>query len=137
MFIEICSTWEVWRALKKLELLSTTSRATLTHLSCSPNFLRASYLDERTLTYEPIIKYLFIIFRMLLEPCQRESRSILCKFPFRNQFGSYVIVFVNTFYHKTGEKSFYRRKRLVFSRTAAQTSPCFDLSYKLFQKRMS
>ena len=59
------------------------------------------------------------------------------KFQFRNQFGSYVIVFVNTFYHKTGEKSFYRRKRLVFSRTAAQTSPCFDLSYKLFQKRMS
>ena len=29
-FIEIWSTWEVWRALKKLELL--------THLSCSPNF---------------------------------------------------------------------------------------------------
>ena len=71
---------------------------------------------------------------MLLEPCQRESRSILCKFPFRNQFGSYVIVFVDTFYHKTGGKSFHWRKRLVFSRTAAQTSPCFDLSYKLFQK---
>ena len=98
---------------------------------------RASYLDERTLTYEPIVKYLFTIFRMLLEPCQRESRSILCKFPFRNQFGSYVIVFVDTFYHKTGGKSFHWRKRLVFSRTAAQTSPCFDLSYKLFQKRMS
>ena len=31
-------TWEVWRALKKLELLSAVSRATLTHLSCSPNF---------------------------------------------------------------------------------------------------
>ena len=45
-FIEIWSTWEVWRALKKLE-----------HLSCSPNFPRASYLDERTLTYEPIVKY--------------------------------------------------------------------------------
>ena len=25
-----------------------TPRATLTHLSCSPNFPRASYLDERT-----------------------------------------------------------------------------------------
>ena len=62
---------------------------------------------------------------------------ILCKFPFRNQFGSYVVVFVDTFYHKTGGKSFHWRKRLVFSRTAAQTSPCFDLSYKLFQKRMS
>ena len=42
--------------LKKLELLSATPRATLTHLSCSPNFPRASYLDERTLTYEPIVK---------------------------------------------------------------------------------
>ena len=29
-FIEIWSTWEVWRAFKKLELLE--------HLSCSPNF---------------------------------------------------------------------------------------------------
>ena len=33
-----------------LELLEAT------HLSCSPNFPRASYLDERTLTYEPIVK---------------------------------------------------------------------------------
>ena len=29
----------------------STPRATLTHLSCSPNFPRASYLDERTLTH--------------------------------------------------------------------------------------
>ena len=57
-FVEIWSTWEVWRALKKLGLLSATPRATLTHLSCSPNFLRALYLDERTLTYEPIVNYL-------------------------------------------------------------------------------
>ena len=56
-FIEIWSTWEVWRALKKLELLSATPRATLTHLSCSPNFTRASYLDERTLTYELTVNY--------------------------------------------------------------------------------
>ena len=47
--------------LKKLELLSAmpraaTPRATLKHLSCSPNFPRTSYLDERTLTYEPIVK---------------------------------------------------------------------------------
>ena len=34
-------TWEVWRALKKLELLSAAPRATLTHFSCSPNFPRA------------------------------------------------------------------------------------------------
>ena len=35
-------TWEVWRALKKLELLEAQPRATLTLLSCSPNFPRAS-----------------------------------------------------------------------------------------------
>ena len=35
-------TWEAWRALKKLELLSAAPRATLTHPSCSPNFPRAS-----------------------------------------------------------------------------------------------
>ena len=56
-FIEIWSTWEVWRALKKLELLSAMPWATLTHLSCSPNFPCASYLDERTLTYESIVKW--------------------------------------------------------------------------------
>ena len=56
VFIEIWSTWEVWRALKKLELLSASPRATLTHLLCSPNFPHASYLDERMLTYEPIVK---------------------------------------------------------------------------------
>ena len=26
-------------------------------LSCSPNFPRALYLDERTLTYEPIVNF--------------------------------------------------------------------------------
>ena len=30
-------TWEVWGALKKLELHEVITRATLTHLSCSPN----------------------------------------------------------------------------------------------------
>ena len=35
-------TWEVWRALKKLELLLAAPRATLTLLSCSPNFPHAS-----------------------------------------------------------------------------------------------
>ena len=54
VFIEIWSTWEVWRVLKKLELLLAMPRATLMHLSCSPNFLHASYLDEHTLMYEPI-----------------------------------------------------------------------------------
>ena len=31
------------------------SEGKLSHLSCSPNFPRASYLDERTLTNEPIV----------------------------------------------------------------------------------
>ena len=56
-FVKIWSIWEVWRALKKLELLSATPWATLTHLSCSPNFLHASYLDERMLKYETIVNY--------------------------------------------------------------------------------
>ena len=38
-------------------MLSATPRATLTHLSCSPNFTRASYLHERTLTYELTVNY--------------------------------------------------------------------------------
>ena len=33
----------------------------LAHLSCSPKFPRASYLDERTLTYEPIVKWKFAL----------------------------------------------------------------------------
>ena len=41
--------------LKKLELLEAMPRAILTHLSYSPNFPRASYLDESTLTYKPIV----------------------------------------------------------------------------------
>ena len=41
----------VHRDRKHLGSLESTqeSRTTLTHLSCSPNFPRASYLDERTL----------------------------------------------------------------------------------------
>ena len=49
--------WEVWRALKKLELLLAMPQATLTHLLCSPNFLHASYVDERMLMYEPIANW--------------------------------------------------------------------------------
>ena len=50
-FSEIGSTREVCRALKNPELLRL---GTLKHLSCSPNFLRALYLDKRTLTHEAI-----------------------------------------------------------------------------------
>ena len=51
-YVDILSTREVWRALKRLEFLSTVPRATLTPLECSPNFLSAQYLDIRTLTHE-------------------------------------------------------------------------------------
>ena len=53
-FVYIWSTWEVWRALEKIELLEATP-----HRSCSPNFPSASYLDERMLTYEPIANWRF------------------------------------------------------------------------------
>ena len=56
-YVEILSTWEVWRALKRLELHSAAPRATLTPLSGSPNFPRAQYLDIRTLMHELIVKY--------------------------------------------------------------------------------
>ena len=49
-------TWEVWRALKKLELLSVAPRATLTLLSCSPNFPRASITRYTHAKHEPILK---------------------------------------------------------------------------------
>ena len=48
-------TWEVWRALKKLELLSAAPRATLTLLSCSPNFPRASITRYTHAKHEPIL----------------------------------------------------------------------------------
>ena len=51
-------TWEVWRALKKLELLSAAPRATLTHFSCSPNFLRASITRYTHARHEQILNLL-------------------------------------------------------------------------------
>ena len=51
-YVEILSSWEVWTALKGLE---AAPRATLTPLSCSPNFPRDQYLDIRTLTHELIV----------------------------------------------------------------------------------
>ena len=50
-------TWEVWRALKKLELLSATPRATLTLLSCFPNFPRASITRYMHAKHEPILNF--------------------------------------------------------------------------------
>ena len=51
-------TWEVWRALKKLELLSAAPRATLTLLSCSPNFPRASITRYTHAKHEPTLNFL-------------------------------------------------------------------------------
>ena len=48
-------TWEVWRALKKLELLSAAPRATLTHFSCPPNFPRVSITKYTHAKHEQIL----------------------------------------------------------------------------------
>ena len=58
-------TWEVWRALKKLELLWASPGATLTLLSCSPNFPRASITRYTHAKHEPILKYTTLTFEML------------------------------------------------------------------------
>ena len=48
---------EVWRALKKLELLSAAPRLILMHLSCSPNFPRASITRYTRAKHEQILKF--------------------------------------------------------------------------------
>ena len=60
MLLAVCisnygCTWEDWRALKKLELLSAAPRATLTLLECSPNFPRASITRYTHAKHEPIL----------------------------------------------------------------------------------
>ena len=50
-------TWDVRRALKKLELLSAAPRATLTHFSCPPNFPRASLTRYTHAKHEQILNY--------------------------------------------------------------------------------
>ena len=59
-------TWEVWRALKKLELLLAAPRATLTLLSSSSNFLRASITWYTHAKHEPILNLHRHFFRFLL-----------------------------------------------------------------------
>ena len=46
--------------VKKLELLSAAPRATLTLLSCSPNFPRASITQYTHAKHEPILNYTMI-----------------------------------------------------------------------------
>ena len=64
----------VCRDIEHLGSLESTQEAaphaTLTPLSCSPNFPRAQYLDIRTLTHELIVKYLNNIGEEFWE-CQR------------------------------------------------------------------
>ena len=55
-YVEILSTWKVWRALKRLGLHSAVPRATLTPLPCFRNFPRAQYLDIR-LTHDLIMNF--------------------------------------------------------------------------------
>ena len=52
-------TWEVWRALRKLELPSAAPRATLTHFSCSPNFPRASITRYTHAKHEKILNLFY------------------------------------------------------------------------------
>ena len=60
-------TWEVWRALKKLELLSATPPSALTHFSCSPNFPRASITRYTHAKHEQILKFrIFCVRRFYL-----------------------------------------------------------------------
>ena len=51
--------------MKHLGSLKSTQEARVAHLSCPPNFLRASYLEERTLTYEPIVNQCALIKKLL------------------------------------------------------------------------
>ena len=46
----------VHRDMKHLGSLESTQEARVILLSCSPNFPRASYLDEGTMTHESIVK---------------------------------------------------------------------------------
>ena len=75
-------TWEVWRALKKLELLSAGPRATLTHLSCSPNFPRASITRYTHAKHEQILKFimLFFLFNGFITMCNVKKRLIRAAF---------------------------------------------------------
>ena len=61
MLLAVCissygCTWDVWRALKKLELLSATPQATLTLLTCSPNFPLASITRYMHAKHKPSLK---------------------------------------------------------------------------------
>ena len=70
-------TREVWRALKKLELLSAAPRATLTLPSCSPNFSRASITRYTHAKHEPILNDIDMIYLQLLVNLTKPMRFML------------------------------------------------------------
>ena len=76
VYVEILSTWEVWRALKRLELHLAAPRATLTPLSCSPNFPRAQYLNICTLTHELIVN-LHERYQYVSSGCEESSKRLI------------------------------------------------------------
>ena len=51
----VCRDIEHLGSLESTQEARVAPRATLTPLSCSPNFPRAQYLDIRTLTHELIV----------------------------------------------------------------------------------
>ena len=51
-------TWEVLRALKKLEFLLAAPRATLTHFSRSPNFPLAPLTSYKHAKHEQILNFM-------------------------------------------------------------------------------
>ena len=82
-------TWDVWRALKKLELLSAAPRATLTRLSCSPNFPRASITRYTHAKHEPILKFSQCKSRFIFTHKFFEASSII-------NFNTFAVTLVNS-----------------------------------------
>ena len=64
-------TWEAWRALRKLELIPATPRATPTHFSCSPNFPRAFITRYTHAKHEQILNFPASNLNRIKIPCRR------------------------------------------------------------------
>ena len=101
-------TWEVWRALKQPELLSAAPRATLTDLSCSPNFPSASITRYTHAKHEQILNFTCV---------QKDKQTLktkgtlykLDKFPNTDQFEVFFQLNVSSFYGRLfgGEASMF------------------------------
>ena len=82
-------TWEVWRTLKKLKLLSAAPRATLTHFSFSPNFPRASITRYKHAKHEQILK-VHVVYRMITPLAKRlSSKFYVCPRNFASRANVY------------------------------------------------